>query len=414
MVNDFNITDDTSMVSYYAGLISSCYAVGEFIGAVPWGMLSDRIGRKPVITMGLLGTSISLFMFGLSTSLPWALATRFMGGILNGNVGVIKSMVGEMTDRSNRADAFSYVSMMFGLGGIVGPILGGFLTHPAENFPWLFGNNQFLKAYPYFLPCGLTSSFCLIGAFFAHFFLQETLQRPPPNGASVITPLLEAGPVENRHKHNGIARGTWLVIFSYMGVCLFSVIDQELFSFWASTTVNGGGLGFESKDIGMVGSVNGIFLIAIQMFVYGRVQKRLGTLNLMLSAYLLFIPLYSSMPMVRTILVGGYPLLFLALLFLLNIAKTFCSVAILTGTNILLPESCPDKSGLGRINGITNSLASLMRGLGPYICGLVYSWSLSNSLTFPFDWHFTFFLTSVMSLATFFITKKITPAMVSY
>ncbi|KAJ9056615.1 hypothetical protein DSO57_1031170 [Entomophthora muscae] len=416
MVKDFNLTDDASMISYYAGMISSSYAVGEFLGGVPWGMLSDRIGRKPVITLGLLGTSVSLFMFGLSQSLPWAMTTRFMGGILNGNVGVIKSMVGEMTDRTNRADAFSYLSMMLGLGFIVGPIFGGFLTHPTENFPWLFGDNQFLKTHPYFLPCGVTASLCLIGFVFAHVFLQETLQRPPPTGVSIVTPLLGASPAEQKPdtKLSDMTKGTWLVIASCMGTCLIQVMCEELFPFWASTAVKDGGLGFNSSDIGMLGSIMGAVLVLIQMFVFVKLKERFGTLNLLCGGYLLYVPLYFCMPLVRTVLVGNHLQLAWALLLLLNAIKTFCSVLGFTTTNILLPESCPNKATLGTINGISNSLASLMRGIGPYICGVVYSWSLSSNLPFPLDYHFTFFLISGLGLATFFIARQITPAMISY
>lgn len=69
---------------------------------IPWGLLSDRVGRRPVILGGLAGTCVSLLLFGLSTSLPWAIVTRCMCGLLSGNVGVIKSAMTELTDASNR------------------------------------------------------------------------------------------------------------------------------------------------------------------------------------------------------------------------------------------------------------------------------------------------------------------------
>ncbi|KAJ9061276.1 hypothetical protein DSO57_1022190 [Entomophthora muscae] len=297
--------------------------------------------------------------------------------------------------------------MILGLGFIVGPIMGGFLTHPVENYPWLFGGSHFLKEYPYFLPCGLTASFCLIGFVFVHLFLWETLQLD----TLVTTPLLQSS---SDDKLPDMPKGTWLVIASFMGLCLFLVMSDELFPFWASTPVKDGGLGFNSTDIGALGSAMGEVLVFIQMLLFVRIQERVGTLNLLCGAYLLYIPLYSAMPLVRTMLVSNHPRLAWGLLLLLNSVKTFCVVVGFTTTNILLPESCPNKASLGKINGISNSLGSLMRGIGPYICGVVYSWSLSNHLPFPFDYHFTFFLISTMSLVTLMITKLITPAMVQY
>lgn len=61
-----------------------------------WGGLSDRIGRKPVLLIGCVGTMFSMIMVGFSTSFGMALAGRAIGGLLNGNIGVIQTMVGEM------------------------------------------------------------------------------------------------------------------------------------------------------------------------------------------------------------------------------------------------------------------------------------------------------------------------------
>lgn len=84
MIRDFNITDDESRISIYAGLVTSAFAFAEFSAAMPWGRLSDRIGRKPVILCGLAGTALSMILFGLAPSLPVALLARALGGLLNG------------------------------------------------------------------------------------------------------------------------------------------------------------------------------------------------------------------------------------------------------------------------------------------------------------------------------------------
>ena len=64
-----------------------------------WGALSDRIGRKPVLLFGCVGTTLSLFIVGFSTNFWVALLGRVLGGLLNGNIGVIQTMVGELVKK---------------------------------------------------------------------------------------------------------------------------------------------------------------------------------------------------------------------------------------------------------------------------------------------------------------------------
>lgn len=84
MVKDFNITEDESKISLYAGLVTSAFTFAEFSTGLMWGRLSDRVGRKPVLLTGLAGTGLSVLMFGFATNLPVALVARALGGLLNG------------------------------------------------------------------------------------------------------------------------------------------------------------------------------------------------------------------------------------------------------------------------------------------------------------------------------------------
>ncbi|KAJ9067642.1 hypothetical protein DSO57_1037054 [Entomophthora muscae] len=443
MVQDFNMTDDKKMIGYYAGLISSSFAIGEFLSGVPWGMLSDKIGRKPVMMMGLIGTMISMFLFGLSKNLAWAMTTRFMAGILNGNIGVLKTMIGEMTDRTNRAQAFSYASMVFGLGLIIGPALGGFLTHPYERFPLVFGNILFLKKYPYFLPCAVSSLLCAFSFIAAHIFLEETLNRPsltPNNNLDETAPLMdpisttsvsaygEASPKANsassstessvieisQNSPRAISKGTFLVMLSNMGLSLIVVMSDELFPFWAGTKVHDGGLGYLPQDIGALNSMMGVVLIAMQLGLYRPLQSRFSTLTLMRWAFILFIPLFAIMPIAKFFVDREQTHVAWILLTAIFSLRTFCNMLGFTSYNILLPESCESKEVLGRINGISQALGSLMRGVGPYLCGVFWSWSLKNEIGFPFDYHFTFFTISLISFVMCLIVLKIHPEMVAF
>ena len=98
MVKDFNIGDKAN-ASFYAGVLISAFALAESLTGMFWGGVSDRIGRKPVLLLGCAGTLLSLLIVGFAQSFWVALAGRALGGLLNGNIGVIQTMVGELVKK---------------------------------------------------------------------------------------------------------------------------------------------------------------------------------------------------------------------------------------------------------------------------------------------------------------------------
>ena len=79
-----------------AGYLGSAYFVGSFIGSLLWGWMSDKIGRRSVLLMGMLGTLGTELLFGFSQNFAWAIAARFLWGLLNGNLGVAKTYISEV------------------------------------------------------------------------------------------------------------------------------------------------------------------------------------------------------------------------------------------------------------------------------------------------------------------------------
>lgn len=86
MVKSFRITSEDKQIAIYAGMVTSAFALAEFLTGVLWGRLSDKVGRKPILLMGLAGTGFSMCVFGFARSLPVALIARALGGLLNGYV----------------------------------------------------------------------------------------------------------------------------------------------------------------------------------------------------------------------------------------------------------------------------------------------------------------------------------------
>ncbi|KDQ16314.1 hypothetical protein BOTBODRAFT_31015 [Botryobasidium botryosum FD-172 SS1] len=173
MIEDLHVTDDPSRVGFYSGVVDSIFSLAQLLAIYHSGRLSDKIGRKPVIFVGLAGVAISTLLFGLARTFTMVIITRVIAGALSGNIAVIHSVLGEITDESNQAFAFPIYGLCYPLGAIIGPILGGSLSRPATRFTWL--DIPFLRTYPYFLPCFVATVTTLVAIAFGLYFLEETL-----------------------------------------------------------------------------------------------------------------------------------------------------------------------------------------------------------------------------------------------
>ena len=97
-LRSFNPSLPDSTISYQVGILQGCFTFAQFVTAVLWGRVADspRVGRKRVLLVGLFGTTISCLGFGFSRSFWHAMAWRTLGGALNGNVGVMRTMISEI------------------------------------------------------------------------------------------------------------------------------------------------------------------------------------------------------------------------------------------------------------------------------------------------------------------------------
>ncbi|KAJ8692199.1 hypothetical protein PTI98_009534 [Pleurotus ostreatus] len=178
---------DETKTGYYAGAIESVFFVAECLTVVYWGRLSDRIGRKPVMLIGLVGLAISMITFGLSKSYWVLFLSRFIQGMSNGNMGMAKNIIAEITDESNIADAFACLPLIWSIGGTVGPIIGGTLSNPATSYPSsVFATWPLFIKHPYLLPCMVAAIYSLLSLTVGLLWLHEVglcfvqFQRPAP------------------------------------------------------------------------------------------------------------------------------------------------------------------------------------------------------------------------------------------
>ena len=176
-----------STVSQQAGILAAAFTGAQFCTAMLWGRAADSeyFGRKRVILIGLLGTAIGSLGFGFSSNFPMAVFWRCVGGILNGNIGVMRTMISEIIrEKKFQSRAFLLLPMTFNIGVIVGPLMGGLLADPAGSYPGIFGPGGtlggkegvwWLMRWPYALPNVVNAVFLSCSALALVFGLEETL-----------------------------------------------------------------------------------------------------------------------------------------------------------------------------------------------------------------------------------------------
>ena len=163
---------DTAQIGLYVGVIASSFALAQFATNFFWGWLSDQIGRKPVVMLGTIFTAASFVAFGFCRTLWQAIIVQACMGLFNGNQGVISTCLGEITDRSNQSKAFLWLPVIYGIGGITGPALGGLLVMQQNPF-----NKALQNPYPYLLPNLFSAGVLMLDLVLTGFFLEESLEE---------------------------------------------------------------------------------------------------------------------------------------------------------------------------------------------------------------------------------------------
>lgn len=162
MVRDFGSMPE-GQVGFYAGIVASAFYAAQTITSMLWSFMADHASRRALFVISLIGNIVALVCFGASPSLQAAIGFRLASGAFNGIVGVARGSIRDVTDTTNEAKAYSLAGFAWGIGWIIGPACGGFLSNPATQYPDVFGKVQILINYPYLLPCMVASFPALIG-----------------------------------------------------------------------------------------------------------------------------------------------------------------------------------------------------------------------------------------------------------
>ncbi|MBO4232761.1 TCR/Tet family MFS transporter [Riemerella anatipestifer] len=154
------ISGDISLASKYGGWLSFAYAVMQFIFAPVLGNLSDQFGRRPVILFSLLGFSANFFLQAWAPSILWLFVGRLLSGITGASITTASAYIADISTEQDRSKNFGIIGAAFGLGFIIGPVLGGILGQFGARIP--------------FLAAGIL---CLINFIYGFFILPESLSE---------------------------------------------------------------------------------------------------------------------------------------------------------------------------------------------------------------------------------------------
>ena len=397
LVEDLATESDILDIGIWVGLLMTSYSAAQFLFSPIWGGLSDRIGRRPVLMIGLLGNTVFFTMFGLANTLYMALIARFFAGVFNGNIAVARAYIGDVSTSKQLASRMGIIGAAFGLGFTVGPFLGGELSSPAERWDMFVGT--VFETYPYLLPCIVASLLSIFSLLLAFWYLPESLTSDPRSKRSTqpwtVTMKLTASNVKRMlgTKNIGSLMGvTFLYMFGF-------TVMHAVFILYTQMSPDQGGLGFSESDNGRIFALIGILGIVTQGGLIGPLTRRFGSLFILRSGLVLtgiglvLIP-YTSIEYVWVwmVVVTGF---------------------IAIGNGLFQPSSSAvlttlarqDDYELGAVMGSQESISSFARILGPLTGGLV--WTMTFERSGFFDYHTAFHVCGLLMLLGFVLSFKV-------
>ena len=137
LIEDF-VGGDTAHAAYWVGVFGTVFAAIQFFSSPVQGALSDRFGRRPVILLSCLGLGLDFCFMALANALPWLLVGRIISGITSASFTTANAYVADVTPGDRRAKSYGLLGAAFGLGFIVGPLLGGWLGAIHLRLPFWF------------------------------------------------------------------------------------------------------------------------------------------------------------------------------------------------------------------------------------------------------------------------------------
>jgi len=346
--------DYLGSIVLFGGALGALYSLLQFIAAPVWGVISDRIGRKPVLLISVFGMMMSYLLWFFSGSFTVLILARLIGGIMGGNISTATAVVADVTNKKNRVKGMAFVGIAFATGFIIGPAMGG-----------IFSMIDLSKIYPDLASFGVNpfSAVALLA------FILSTI-----NFIFLVRKFKETLPVEKRKLGGSERTFNPIKLFKplpYKGVNLtnfghflflmaFSGMEFTL-TFLAVDR-----LGFSSMDNAYLFIFIGLILALVQGGIVRRKAPEVGEKKMALIGLVLLIPGLIVIGMTQSVFMLYVGLFFLAVGGALIIPCLTALVSIYT-----------PMGEQGKSIGIFRSLGALARVFGPILGAIIY-WKMGS------------------------------------
>lgn len=321
------------------GLLVASYPLSMFFASPILGALSDKYGRKPILVISILGTSLSYFVFAFAIftkNIPLLFISRIVDGATGGNISVAQAAIADLTPPEDRTKNYGMMGSVFGLGFIFGPFLSGTLSNPSIS--------SFFNASTPFIFSGFLA---FLSAFSMIYFFKESIKEKFKDRK-----ISFFASIQNLAKMQKFTHLRFLFVVSFlftMGLTFYT----SFFNVYLTNEFN-----FSSVDIGNFFAYVGVWIILTQFFVVRNMPKRFSETDVLGPAY---------------ILCGMGILLFLIpdvawqLFFIVPLAAIPHGIQHANFISLLTKRA--DENIRGEVLGVQSSISSLGQALPPIFAG---------------------------------------------
>ena len=319
-------------------LLTVIYAAAQFIAAPLLGKLSDRYGRRPILLISLFGSAVGYFIFGIGGALWVLYISRLIDGFTGGNVSIANAYITDVSSEKDRTKSLGIIGAAFGLGLIIGPILGGLLSQISLSAPVYVA--------------GLFSLFATIVGFF---ILPESLPKNQRETIKLImkdlNPLASIGKFITKP-----ILGIFLLVFIIFNFT-FSGFTISLPIFLIHK------FNIDPLNVAGILFVSGVVSSIVQGGLIGRLDIRFGDKKLLMMGLIIF-----SIGLIFFFMAPSFWMIYPIIGFI-----SF-GLGLTTPTLSSIISKIVSKNQIGEVFGVNTSLNSLMSVFGPLWAGLVYDY----------------------------------------
>lgn len=338
----------------FGGLLSTLYSLLQFIFSPIWGALSDRIGRRRVLTITLAGNALSYLLWIFAAQFWVVVLTRLLSGMMAGNIAVASAAAADVTSEQDRTKGMAFVGIAIGMGFVFGPVIGGLastLQFPLSEGVGAWGLN------PFSVPATMAATMAFLNFVLVWKFFPETLAPERRATADAKRPSV----FDLATVHSAAVRRTSFANLVYQ-VAFTGMENTIVFLTFALFT-------YSPRDNAWLFLFNGACMIFAQglarQLVKRMGQRKVVILGMAIAAvaFLIVAQIPSTSPAAGT---WAKPTFYMGLGLI-----SFATGLILPSISALV-SLYSDASEQGRNLGILRSAGSLARVIGPVTAALLY------------------------------------------